>query len=155
VTCLHKSKVRPCLCLVNHDPNPRHFSKILPSFQSWMSLKFQLSFHNQAHINRCLDNLFVGHKMHTDLKQGSRVRVLDNNTLLFCNHLSILNYAFARLVQAVVSIPLCLFLRIMLYFYQPNPGKTCSINFLSLMHLVSSYLSKAYQLNLMIVSLCI
>jgi hypothetical protein len=35
--------------------------------------------------------------------------------------------------------------------YQPNLGKTCRIIFLSLMPLVSSYLSKAYQLNLMIV----
>jgi hypothetical protein len=38
-----------------------------------MSLNFQLSFYNQAHINECLDNLFVGWKMHADLKQESRV----------------------------------------------------------------------------------
>jgi hypothetical protein len=35
--------------------------------------------------------------------------------------------------------------------YLPNLGKTCPIIFLSLMPLVSSYPSKAYQLNLMIV----
>jgi hypothetical protein len=35
--------------------------------------------------------------------------------------------------------------------YQPNLEKTCPIIFLSLMPLVSSYLSKAYQLNLLIV----
>jgi hypothetical protein len=34
---------------------------------------------------------------------------------------------------------------------QPNLGKACPIIFFSLMPLVSSYLSKAYQLNLMIV----
>jgi hypothetical protein len=40
---------------------------------------------------------------------------------------------------------------IILSLYQPNLGKTCPTIFLSLMPLVSSYLSKAYQLNLMIV----
>jgi hypothetical protein len=35
--------------------------------------------------------------------------------------------------------------------YQPNLEKLCLIIFLNLMPLVSSYLSKAYQLNRMIV----
>jgi hypothetical protein len=35
--------------------------------------------------------------------------------------------------------------------YQPNLGKTCPTNFLKLMPLVSSYLSKAYQFHLVIV----
>jgi hypothetical protein len=41
----------------------------------------------------------------------------------------------------------CIFLGIMSIFYQLNPRKTCPIIFLSLMPLVSPYLSKAYQLN--------
>jgi hypothetical protein len=50
-------------------------------------------------------------------------------------------------VQADVPYPVCLFLRIAMLLCQPNLGKTCPIIFLSLMPLVSSYLSKAYQLN--------
>jgi hypothetical protein len=135
VTCLLIPETRPCSYLVYHDPNSN----------------FPLSLYDQTHVNECLDNFFVGHKVHTDLKQGSWVRVLDNNPWLFGSHLSILNYAFARLVQANVSILLCIFLETMSLFYQPNPGKMCPIILLSLMSLVSSYLSKAYQLNLMIV----
>jgi hypothetical protein len=120
VTCLLKPKTRPCSYLVNHDPN----------------LNFPLSLHDQTHANECLDNLFVGPKMHIDLKQGSRVHVLYNNLWLFCSHLSILNYAFARLVPANVSIPLCLSWRIALSLDQLNLEKTCPINFLNLMPLV-------------------
>jgi hypothetical protein len=54
-------------------------------------------------------------------------------------------------VQADVPYPVCLFLRIAMLLYQPNLEKTCPIIFLSLMPLVSSYLSKAYQLNLLII----
>jgi hypothetical protein len=50
-------------------------------------------------------------------------------------------------VQVVISILFCLSWIIALLLYQPNLGKTCPIIFLSLMPLVSSYLSKAYQLN--------
>jgi hypothetical protein len=60
-------------------------------------------------------------------------------------------YHLVRLAQADVPYPVCLFLRIAMLLYQANPGKTCPIIFLSLMPLVSSYLSKAYQLNLVIV----
>jgi hypothetical protein len=56
-----------------------------------------------------------------------------------------------QLVQVDVPYPVCLFLRIAMLPYQPNLGKTCPAIFLNLMPLVSSYLSKAYQLNLMIV----
>jgi hypothetical protein len=55
------------------------------------------------------------------------------------------------LAQADVPIPVCLFLKIAMLFYQPNPEKTSPSIFLNLMPLVSPYLSKAYQLNLMIV----
>jgi hypothetical protein len=55
------------------------------------------------------------------------------------------------LVQADVPYSIRLFLRIAMLLYQPNPEKTCSSIFLNLMPLVSPYLSKAYQLNLMIV----
>jgi hypothetical protein len=68
------------------------------------------------------------------LKLGSRVHC----------HISILDHALVRLAQADVPYPVCLFLRIAMLLYQPNPGKTCPIIFLSLMPLVSSYLSKAY-----------
>jgi hypothetical protein len=60
VTCLLKPKTRPCSYLVNHDPN----------------LNFSLSFYDQTYVNECLDKFFVGHKVHADLKLGSRVRVL-------------------------------------------------------------------------------
>jgi hypothetical protein len=73
------------------------------------------------------------------------------NLWCFSCHISILDHALVRLAQADVPYLVCLFLRIAMLLYQPNPGKTCLIIFLSLMPLVSSYLSKAYQLNLMIV----
>jgi hypothetical protein len=50
-------------------------------------------------------------------------------------------------MQVEVSIVFGLSLWITLLFYQPNPGKTRLSIFLSLMPLVSPYLSKAYQLN--------
>jgi hypothetical protein len=65
-----------------------------------------------------------------------------------------LDHALVRLAQADVPYPVCLFLRIAMLLYHPNPGKRCLIIFSSLMPLVSSYLSKAYQLNFMIVFLC-
>jgi hypothetical protein len=49
--------------------------------------------------------------------------------------------------KLISLILVCLFLMITSLFYWPNPGKTCLIIFLSLMPLVSPYLSKAYQLN--------
>jgi hypothetical protein len=145
VTCLPKPKTRLCSRLVNHNPNLYQSFKILPSFQTWMSSSFSLLLHDR------LDKLFVGCKMHVDLKRGSWVRVLDNNPWLFCSHLSILNYAFARLMQAVVPILFCLSWRIALSLYQSDLGKTWPINFFNLMPLVSPSLLKAYQLNLMIV----
>jgi hypothetical protein len=63
----------------------------------------------------------------------------------------ILDPALAQLMQVEVPIVFGLSLWIIMSLYQPNLGKTCLIIFLSLMPLVSSYLSKAYQLNLMIV----
>jgi hypothetical protein len=105
-----------------HDPN----------------LNFPLSLHDQAHANGCLGNLFVGHKVYPDLKQESRV-ISPSKTNLF---------GWCKLISL---IPVCLFLRIISSLYQSNPRKTCPIIFLSLMPLISSFLSKAYQLNLMIV----
>jgi hypothetical protein len=54
-------------------------------------------------------------------------------------------------MQVEVSSVFGLSLRIILSLYQPNLGKSCLIIFFSLMPLISSYLSKAYQLNLMLV----
>jgi hypothetical protein len=123
VTCLPEPKIRPCSYLVHHDPN----------------LNFPLSLHEQTLKNKCLDNFFVGHKVYPSLKQEFRVMSPSKTILLFdlCKLMSLFYF--------------CIFLGIMSIFYQLNPRKTCPIIFLSLMPLVSSYLSKAYQLNLMIV----
>jgi hypothetical protein len=62
---------------------------------------------------------------------------------------------FGLSLWIILLLLVCLFLRIAMLLYQPNLGKTCPTIFLSLMPLVSSYLSKAYQLNLVIVFPCI
>ena len=118
-----KPKIRPCSYLVNHD----------------LSLNFPLSLHDQTHTNKCLDNLFVGHKSVPELK--TRIS----------SYISFQNHSLVRLVQVDVFILFCLSWRIALSLYQLNLGKSCLIILLNLMPLVSSYLSKAYQLNLMIV----
>jgi hypothetical protein len=107
---------------VNHDPK----------------LNFPLSLHDQTHTNKCLDNFFVKKSV-----LGLKIRIS-------C-HVSILGHALVRLAQADVPYPVCLFLRITMLLYQPDLGKESPIIFLSLMPLVSPYLSKAYQLNLMLV----
>jgi hypothetical protein len=70
------------------------------------------------------------------------------NLWRFSCHISILDHALVNLYLV------CLFLRIAMLLYQPSLGKTCSIIFLNLMPLVSSYLSKAYQLNSWPCNLC-
>jgi hypothetical protein len=100
------------------------------------NLNFLLSLHDQTHTNKCLDNFFVGHKVYSGLK----IRI--------SSHISILDHALIRLTQVDVPYLVFLLLRITLLLYQPNSGKTCPTIFLSLMLLVSSYLSKAYQLIL-------
>jgi hypothetical protein len=120
---LPEPKIRPCSYLVNHDPN----------------LNFPLSLHDQAHANKCVDNFLIGHKVYPSLKQEPRV-MSPSRTMPLLD--------WRKLISL---IPVCLFLKIAMLFYQPNLGKTCPIIFLSLMPLVSLYLSKAYQLNLMIV----
>jgi hypothetical protein len=123
VTCLHKPKIRPCSYLVNHNPK----------------LIFPLSLHDQTHTNKCLDNFLVGHKMYPGLKQESRVISPSKTMSLF---------GWCKLISL---IPVCLFLRFIPLLYQSDLEKICLSIFLSWMPLVSSYLSKAYQLNLMIV----
>jgi hypothetical protein len=54
-------------------------------------------------------------------------------------------------VQVDIPILFCLSWRIALSLYQPNLRKSCPLIFFNSMPLVSSYLSKAYQFNLMIV----
>ena len=49
--------------------------------------------------------------------------------------------------KLISLIPACLFLIITSLFYRPNLGKACLIIFMSLMPLISSFQSKAYQLN--------
>jgi hypothetical protein len=73
------------------------------------------------------------------------------NSKLFCGYIFILSHALVQLVQADGSILLCVSMRITLLLSQSNLGKECTINYLNLMPLVSSYLSKAYQFNLLIV----
>jgi hypothetical protein len=123
VTCLLRLKTRSYSYLVNHGPN----------------LNFPLSLHDQVHANECLGNLFVGCKMHADLNQESRVMSPSRTIPLF---------GWCKLISLITA---CLFLRIIPSLYQPNLEKTCLIIFLSLIPLVSSYLSKAYQLHLVIV----
>jgi hypothetical protein len=53
-------------------------------------------------------------------------------------------------MQADGSILLCLSMRNTLLLSQSNLGKECPLVFLNLMPLVSSYLSKAYQFDLLI-----
>jgi hypothetical protein len=77
--------------------------------------------------------------VYPDLKQESRVMFPSKN------------HSLVRFVQDDVSIPVCLFLRVAMLLYQPNLGKFCLIIFLNLMPLISSFLLKAYQLNLMTV----
>jgi hypothetical protein len=103
--------------------------------EPWPKLIFLLALHDQTYTNNCLDNFFVGHKSVPKLK--TRIS----------SHVSILNHSLVWFVQADVSIPVCLFLRIAMLLFQPNSRKTCSIISLNLMPLVSPYLSKAYQLN--------
>jgi hypothetical protein len=102
VTCLPEPKIRPCSYLVHHDPN----------------LNFSLSLHDQTPKNKCLDNFFVGPKVYPDLKQESRV--------IFPSK----NHSLVRFVQDDVSIPVCLFLRVVMLLYQPNLGKACPTIFL-------------------------
>jgi hypothetical protein len=97
-----------------------------------MNLTLMLSVHDQTHVSGCLGNLFIGHKVYLGLKQESRVIVSSHN------------HSLVRLVQVYIYILFCLSWRIALSLYQPNLGKTCPIIYMSLMPLVSSYLSKAY-----------
>jgi hypothetical protein len=123
VTCLLKPKIRPCSYLVNHVPKRN----------------FPLSLHDQTHATKCLDNLFVGHKVYPSLKRESWV-ISPSKTMS--------SFGWCKLMSL---IQFCLFLRIMSLFYQPNLGKDYPIFSLNLMPFVYSYLSKAYQLNLVIV----
>jgi hypothetical protein len=119
---LPEPKIRPCSYLVHHDPN----------------LNFPLSLHDRTPKNKCLDNFFAGPKVYSGLKKPRVMSPSRTKPLLDWRKL-------------ISQIPVCLFLKIAMLFYQPNLGKTCPIIFLSLMPLVSSYLSKAYQLNLLTV----
>jgi hypothetical protein len=90
--------------------------------------------HDQTHTNKCLDNFFVGPKVYLGFKQGSQV-------------MSPLE-PFSCSADAGWGLP-CIWplLADRHVTLLTQPRKDMSDHFLNLMPLVSSYLSKAYQLK--------